>query len=203
MREHCTGFVPVCKRNVRVLSTGTKREINKRLRFQPRGDGMGSKNERWSPCPAEKVPIIALVGARRARPRCVHGAIRRGRRARSAAPTRHRESERSTPCPAEKWVVVTSNPPITKFAKQPYAKVGRAREQEHCRRLAATKRSQPYPQRQLSTEDCMNKYRTCQVTARVTVFRFESLPGLMSRPIPFDFRPCSISCSRTAERHGS
>jgi hypothetical protein len=27
MKEHRTGFVPVCKRNVRVLSTGTKEEV--------------------------------------------------------------------------------------------------------------------------------------------------------------------------------
>src|SRR5262249_683477 len=31
MKEHCTGFVPVCKRNVRVLNTGTKWEVKRRL----------------------------------------------------------------------------------------------------------------------------------------------------------------------------
>ena len=40
------------------------------------------------------------------------------------------QTERWTPCPAEGWVVATSNPPIAKFAKQPYAKscAGRASE---------------------------------------------------------------------------
>jgi hypothetical protein len=39
MKEHCTGFVPGCKRNVRVLNTGTKEEIKGRLPTGVQGGG--------------------------------------------------------------------------------------------------------------------------------------------------------------------
>ena len=52
MKEHCTGFVPVCKRNVRVLNTGTKREVKRRLPARGLRAAARSKNERWTPCPA-------------------------------------------------------------------------------------------------------------------------------------------------------
>ena len=68
-----------------------------------------SKNERWSPCPAEtgrqSFDLSGVTRARRAfmRGPCGNGVIGARQVGRAQrAPTRHCESERCTPCPAEK-----------------------------------------------------------------------------------------------------
>jgi hypothetical protein len=77
MKEHRTGFVPVCKRNVRVLSTGTNEEIKgeitnrrpERRQDQRMNDGPHVQRRRRRP--------IRPVGPRCARPEWVHARILR------------------------------------------------------------------------------------------------------------------------------
>jgi len=61
MRDHCTGFVPVCKRNVRVLSTGTKEEIKGRL---PTGVQRGRQDQRMNDLLSPAEPTSAEAAAK-------------------------------------------------------------------------------------------------------------------------------------------
>src|SRR5215470_5473453 len=79
MKEHRTGFVPVCKQNVRVLNTGTKREVNWTLPNAVAA-GMGIKERTMHPMSSGKCARkVQRKGAKTQRgkaPLCVFAPLR-------------------------------------------------------------------------------------------------------------------------------
>ena len=121
MREHCTGFVPACKRNVRVLNTGTKREVKRRL---PAGAAGQRRDQRMNDLPSPAEAGFAKAGGAHAQRRSILRLEEEG------SPQRRRDAEigcSASPFASPRSLILSDAPHAQRRSAAAGARLARAR----------------------------------------------------------------------------